>query len=142
MATADDIAAAEAIGARLRAKIVEAKESPESIARALGVVNDTVYRMLRGETILSWLKLLRLAAILRTSPDDLLGIASGYNPDTLQSTLSAAFEAIGLPPEEARQYAAVVIAALDTPPSQRQGLSEGAYARIQIAAVKSLFARR
>jgi transcriptional regulator with XRE-family HTH domain len=142
MAKREILGDAELIGARLGERIKEVRTSPEKLAAELGVTRDTIYRAMRGETVLSWVKLARIANALKTTPNDLIGVVSGYNLEILESVLRASFAALSFPEQQARVFASIVVEAACKPPDQPPAITAEEYARVQITTAKKIFGCR
>jgi transcriptional regulator with XRE-family HTH domain len=75
---------AEEIGRRVKALADDLSLTVEQMASSLSVSQDTVYKLFRGETVEQWLRLSRVARLLKTRPDSILGFAgSGTEAEAL-----------------------------------------------------------
>lgn len=142
MAKREDLEEAVLIGARLGERIKEVGKSPEKLAEELGVTRDTIYRAVRGETVLSWLKLAKIANALKTTPNDLIGVVSSHNLDILELVLRASFTALSFPEEQASVFASIVLEAACKSPHRPSAITAEEYARIQIATANKIFGHR
>ena len=136
----DDILDARHIGQRISARMAELEIDVPTLARALGVSQDSVYKMMRGETVSRWLHLRRLAQALRTSPNALLGF-DGDSRGRLTRLLMASFEGLGSTAPQARNYTQTFLEALDKPPNPSASTPEQDELRIEVAFLKRLSER-
>lgn len=123
------------IGKRIAARMAELESDVPTLSLALGVSQDTVYKMLRGETVTRWLQLTKLATVLRTSPNAILGF-EGNSRERLTRLLVAAFEGIGATVPQARNYTQTFLEALDRPPDPQATVLEQDELRIEVAFAK------
>lgn len=129
---ADEQVQAEHIGKRISARMAELEIDVPTLAKLMRVSQDTIYKLARGETVSRWLHLMRLAQVLRTSPNAILGF-DGDSRARLTRLLVAAFEGIGASQAEARNYTQTFLEALDKPPNPQGLVTEQDELRIEVA---------
>ena len=122
----------EAIGRRVDERMAVLKMDARTLAKAIGVTEDTIYRLLRGETVKQWVRLAKIAGALRTTPNNLLGVDSPASRERQSELMSAAFRGLGLPEPLDRNLSEICLEALDTPPGLQSGVSD--QDRMRIAA--------
>ena len=113
---------AREIGERIAGRMRQLELTPATVADATGVSTDAIYKLMRGETAKRWIDLLSLARVLRTTPNDLLGLNGAARHERLLGLLQAAFEGLGESTALARNYAQTLLELLDRPQNP-QGLT-------------------
>jgi transcriptional regulator with XRE-family HTH domain len=103
----------EDIGARIAELRSLRDMTVEELASKMGVTTDAVQRLLRGESTAQYLKLIRMARALDTTPDTVLGFSE---PDYLKVVLAVCFDSLGLPADQVEPLAETVEQVLRAPP--------------------------
>lgn len=116
----------EDIGARISELRMAADLKVEELASQMGVTPDALQRLMRGESTTQYLKLIRMARALDTTPDTILGFSE---PGYLKVVLSVCFEALGLPDDQTGALAETVVQVIQAPPVP--GLTQENRARAQ-----------
>ena len=105
------------IGARVRALREGRGMSRAKLAARLGVSEDSVAKIERGQRVDSWLGVARMAEALGTSPNDLLGFAPAtfLPPDVsyFAAALAPILSAHGGDPEDAEDIARTLLEAVE-----------------------------
>jgi transcriptional regulator with XRE-family HTH domain len=107
------------IGRRIAAARDALKISNADIAAKIGLSQDAVKKMMTGDATKGYAKLKRLAAILGSTPNDLLGVTDGRDIDEVMAAVIHSYERLGLEPREAELYAECVREAIEEPLDQR-----------------------
>lgn len=136
MADEDDEAEARQIGERITAQMQQIGKEPGTLAIELDVIDDTIYKLMRGETVGRWMYLIKVARALQTSPNELLGFDGQDVRRRLECLLPAAFEGLREKPLQARNYTRIVLEALDKPPNPDKPSEESDTVRTEVAFVK------
>lgn len=116
----------EDIGARISELRTAADLKVEELASQMGVTPDALQRLMRGESTTQYLKLIRMARALDTTPDTILGFSE---PGYLKVVLAACFDALGLPEDQTQALAETVVQVIQAPPVP--GLTQENRARAQ-----------
>lgn len=103
---------AKQIGARVEARMKDLNIKPEELGKTLGLTKNAVEKMVGGASVKGWIKLIKLARALRSSPNELLGF-DGDTRGRLTGFLQASYEGLGQSPEAARSYVTAFLKALD-----------------------------
>ena len=135
MSEEGDDTEAEKIGERISARMDELKIEAPVLAKTLGVHQDTIYKLMRGETAARWVNLIRLSHALQTTPNELLGFDVDTRPRLIR-LLIGAFEGLGATVPQARNYAELWLEVLDRPPNPQPRVPESEELRIEIASAK------
>jgi transcriptional regulator with XRE-family HTH domain len=114
---------ARRIGARVAKLRDRLKLTNDKIGAQIGVTGDAVKKIVDGSSATQYAKLKRLAEVLETTPNDLLGVSG--ERDDLEEVFDAfecALEMVDFDPIEAKQLSLLVREALKAPltPSSRQ----------------------
>jgi DNA-binding Xre family transcriptional regulator len=139
VATEFDKAEAAAIAKRVADRMAEIGMGKEGLAAVLGVTEDTIHRLTRGETVKRWVNLIKLARALHTSPNDLLGFDGRDTRVRLREFLEASYRGLGATPALARNYSAIFLEALDKPPDPGEPLPASELLRLDIKNAKREF---
>jgi transcriptional regulator with XRE-family HTH domain len=132
---------AAAIGERISALRDQKGMSNNDLADRLGLALSSVKKLLGGQTTIQFVKLGRLARALGTTPDEVLGFKVGKPEGLLRAALTASYVALGFAIEEAEDFAAVVIQALDEQPTDSVKLDPETGVRVQVELAARRFAR-
>lgn len=103
------------IGRRIRLAREESGLTVEEFAKRLDLTPDAIQRLQRGESVVQWLRLAAVAKALGKTPNDLLGITSGFDETVLLATLAACFEVLNLPADQAEILAETVLEVVQAP---------------------------
>lgn len=114
------------IGARVNELRQRADLTVPELAKRVGVTTDAIQRLMRGESATQYVKLIRLARVLNTTPNVLLGF---NEPGVIIAALEACFDALGMPEEQAVLLAETVGQVLQQP--EIPGLDPATQARSQ-----------
>jgi transcriptional regulator with XRE-family HTH domain len=132
---------AAAIGARISALRDRKGLSNGTLADRLGMALSSVKKLVGGQTTVQFVKLGRLARALGSSPDELLGFKVGKSEALLRAALTASYVALGLAVQDAEEFAAVVLQALDEQPTDSVKLDPETGVRVQVELAARRFAR-
>ena len=114
MATIHDIERLEKeIGERIAAAIKADPRSPEEIAAELDLTPGALKRIQDGKSTTQWAKLAQLAAVLRRTPNELLGVEDTAR-DALIGALEGVFEALSQDPVRVQELVGIVLKVIDT----------------------------
>lgn len=103
----------EEIGARIAKLRAGADLKVEELASRVGVTADALQKLMRGESTSQYLKLIKIARALKTTPDTILGF---NEPGFLKAVLEACFDSLGLTAEQTEALAETVLQVLEAQP--------------------------
>ena len=135
---------ASEIGGRIRAFRERAGLSSSQLANRLGVTEDAVARMQRGESVGQFIKLIAMADALNITPNDLLGFEGHISDvEVIKSAIEACFEALGVSELESVALGRIIIAVIEQRQAPPAGVEPQTAARIQAGfAVRQLLGAR
>jgi DNA-binding Xre family transcriptional regulator len=125
----------DAIAKRLESRMAEIEIDEEKLASILSVTKDTVYKLVRGETVKRWVYLTKVSQALQTSPNNLLGFGE-QDRERLRKFLNASYRGLGLSPERAQNFVTIFFGALDKQPDPDEPLPEEELLRLSIKNAK------
>jgi transcriptional regulator with XRE-family HTH domain len=131
MAIEIDQAETEAIAKRIKDRMDKIGVKHEDLAVLLNVTPDTISRLLRGETVKRWIYLAKVARVLRTSPNDLLGVVE-QDRARLKTFLDASYRGLGLSSKQAQNFATIFLEALGKKPDPDEPVPEEELLRLDI----------
>jgi hypothetical protein len=139
VATGSEEKEARQIGARIAARMSEIGVDRAQLANSLNLSEDSIYKLVRGDTVSRWVHLIMLARALRTSPNEILGFDGPDARPRLQALLEAAFQGLAIPEELAKSSTRIYFEALDKPSNPQSSVSEVDELRIEVAYSKRRF---
>lgn len=107
---------AKDIGRTLRALIEQRRMSRAELGQKMGITENAVTQMLLGKSTQTYARLARLAEILETDPNTILGVG----PETsamFEAVIAGTAQGFGYSPEEASEIASIALGVLDRPPA-------------------------
>ncbi len=114
MATIHDIEHLERqIGERIDAAVKADPRSPGEIADDLGLTSGALKRIQDGKSTTQFAKLAQLSAVLRRTPNELLGVEDTAR-DALIGALEGVFEALSHDPIRVQELVGIVLKVTDT----------------------------
>jgi transcriptional regulator with XRE-family HTH domain len=132
----------KAIAKRIKDRMEKIGLKDEGLAVLLGVTTDTIYKLLRGETVKRWLNLIKVSQALQTSPNELLGFDEHDTRSRLRKFLDASYRGLGLSPTQAQNYTTLFLEALDKPPDPEEPVPEDELLRLSIKIARLEFESR
>lgn len=116
------------IGARIDALVKADPRGQAGVAAELEVEIEALKKVQAGKSNRQYAKLARVAAVLRTTPNHLLGFDGGTERELLRGAIEGAYTGLGFPAAEAREFAEVFLRLIDRceadnldPPSADRG---------------------
>jgi transcriptional regulator with XRE-family HTH domain len=118
----------DAIAKRIHDLRVKKGMDHAQLGAALGQSPDVTRKAEAGQHLTSYIKLIELARVLDTTPNEILGV--GWDYDVILGLLEGTLMSRGMPPGEAEALARTVLEVLDSPEVRSEGSSPRENARL------------
>ena len=132
---------AAAVGKRIAALRDRNGWTNNDFAQRLGMAPSSAKNLITGEANVQFVKLGRLAHILGTTPDEILGFQSGKPEGIFRAALAASYIGLGLAVDEAEDFASAVIRSLEEQPTDSVKLDPETSVRVHVELAARRFAR-
>lgn len=121
-----------ALGEAIRQLREQKRLKVRELADAMGVEEVTIKKLQRGVGTQHFFRLATLCRLLGTDPNSLLGFNPVADDEMVLGALEASYRQLGLPQEEAAEFASIVLEAIKEPPIYAAELSQRNAGRVLV----------